>query len=103
MTHTIDKTLDHAIKAAVAETVAKFEHVLVAANRSIGALENKNQELLSEKKKLQGKGPVIIDRADPRSRDSSYYRNMKALAEERGVPLQFIDSSIVDETGVGNE
>ena len=45
------------------------------------------------------KGNLVIDRADPRAGDPSYYRAMREEAAKRGVPLRYVDSRIEADTG----
>lgn len=117
MSENTEALIDAAVRRAMAQVEGSIQEKFDALTASNEALAKKNRQLLREKKFAEGKPedtrtPAMIaadrllqgDRPDQaqtpeiritrtEARDTSKYREKRALAEKRGVPLRIIDDT----------
>ena len=117
MSDNLEAIIDAAVQRAIGGVEDSVQEKFDALAASNDALANKNRQLLREKKLVEGKAgdtrsPAMIaadrllqgDRLDQakaseiritrtEARDASKYREKRALAAKRGIPLRIIDDT----------
>jgi len=91
------------LKRPLAELLAEFDAETDRLNAEIEKRDYRSEAQKNDARaeihgrhiqgdKVNTTGEIVVDRADPRMRNGTFYREQRALAEKRGVPLCIVDT-----------